>query len=79
MAVGDDPVVGKLASVTHPIAPDRPGEVVIHIRGGTEVYMAVSDTDLAKGAEVLVVGQQSARTVEVIPFVGGPDPIHFRR
>jgi hypothetical protein len=71
MSTADDPVVGKLARVTHPIAPDRPGEVVLHIRGGTEVYLAVSDTELPRHAEVLVVGQVSARTVQVTPFVGG--------
>jgi hypothetical protein len=65
----DDPVVGKLGTVTHPIAPGRPGEVVIHIRGGTETYMAVADTEVAVRAQVLVVGQPSARTVEVTPFV----------
>jgi len=71
MSTGDDPVVGKLATVTHPIHPDRPGEVVLHIRGGTEVYMAVSDSDLPSQTEVLVVGHISARTVQVTPFVGG--------
>jgi hypothetical protein len=71
MPTGDDTVVGKLATVTHPIRPDRPGEVVLHIRGGTEVYMALSDTNLEKNTEVLVVGHVSARTVQVTPFVGG--------
>ncbi len=65
----DESVIGKLATVVHPIQPERPGEIVVHIRGGTEVYMAVSDTDLEKGDEVLVIGQRSARTVEVTPFV----------
>ncbi len=65
----DESVIGKLGTVTHPILPDRAGEIVLHIRGGTEVYMAVSDTALGRGDEVLVVGQRSARTVEVTPFV----------
>lgn len=71
MSEGDDPVVGKLATVTHPIEPDRPGEVVLHIRGGTEVYMAVADTEVPRNASVLIVGQVAARTVQVTPFVGG--------
>lgn len=71
MSESDDPVLGKVATVTHPIGPDRPGEVVIHIRGGTEVYMALSDTEVAKNTEVLVIGHVSARTVQVTPFVGG--------
>jgi hypothetical protein len=66
----DDPVVGKLATVTHAIAPDHPGEVVLHIRGGTEIYMAVSDTELPKNTEVVVIGHVSARTVQVTPFAG---------
>lgn len=71
MSTDDDPVVGKLATVSHPIQPDRPGEVVVHIRGGTETYMAVSDTDLPRNTQVLVIAHVSARTVQVTPFDGG--------
>ena len=70
MSEGDDPVVGKLGRVTHAIGPNRPGEVVLHIRGGTEVYMAVSDSEIPRNSEVLVVGHVSARTVEVTTFSG---------
>ncbi|HEX4863578.1 MAG TPA: hypothetical protein VFV02_05875 [Acidimicrobiales bacterium] len=65
----DDPVVGKLGRVTHPISPGRPGEIVVRIRGGTETYIAYADIDLPAQAEVLVIGQRTARTVEVTPFV----------
>jgi membrane protein implicated in regulation of membrane protease activity len=68
---GDDSVVGKLGRVTHAIVADRPGEVVVHIRGGTEVYMAVGDSDLPLNSQVLVVGQLSSRTVQVTAFTGG--------
>ena len=71
MSTGDDPVVGKVGTVSHPIRPGRPGEVVLHIRGGTETYMAVSDTELPRNAEVLVIGHVSARTVQVTPYPGG--------
>lgn len=64
----DEAVVGKVGTVTHPISPGRTGEVLVHIRGGTETYMAVSDSEVGKGSEVLVIGQRSARTVEVTPF-----------
>jgi membrane protein implicated in regulation of membrane protease activity len=67
----DDPVVGKLGTVTHPIAPGKPGEILVHIRGGTEIFMAMSDTDLPEHSQVLVLRQVSARTVEVTPFIGG--------
>ena len=66
---GDDPVVGKLGTVTHPISPGKPGEVVVRIRGGTETYIAYADTDLPEQTEVLVIGQRSARTVEVTRFL----------
>ncbi len=71
MTSGDDPVIGKLATVTHQIEGGRPGEVVLHIRGGTEVYMAVSDDDIRRGEQVLVIGHVAARTVQVTPFLGG--------
>ena len=65
----DDPVVGKLGRVTHPIRPGNAGEIVIHIRGGTETYMAVADTSIEINDEVLVIALRSARTVEVTPFI----------
>jgi hypothetical protein len=66
----DEPVIGKLATVVHPIKDGKPGEVVVRIRGGTETYMAYSDADVPEQAEVLVIAQRSARTVEVTPFIG---------
>jgi membrane protein implicated in regulation of membrane protease activity len=66
----DEQVVGKLATVTHPILAGKPGEVVVRVRGGTEIYMAYSDVDLPAQTEVLVIGQRSARTLEVTPFTG---------
>jgi hypothetical protein len=67
---GDDPVVGKLGIVTHRILPGRAGEIVVHIRGGTETFMAYAEVELAEQTEVLVIGKRSARTVEVTPFNG---------
>jgi hypothetical protein len=45
-----------------------PGEVRIKIRGGTEHYLAWSETPLAKGTTVLVIGYRSPRTVDVIEW-----------
>ena len=70
VVTGDDPIVGKLGVVTHPIKAGRPGEIVVHIRGGTETYMAYADTDLEEKTEVLVVAKRSNRTVEVTAFIG---------
>ena len=66
----DEPVVGKLGTVSHPIKPGQPGEIVVRIRGGTETYMAYADSELAAQTEVLVIAQRSARTVEVTKFLG---------
>ena len=66
---GDESIVGKLGIVTHAIQAGKPGEIVVHIRGGTETYMAYSDTDVPEQAEVLVISKRSARTVEVTPFI----------
>ena len=66
---GDESIVGKLGIVTHPIQAGKPGEIVVHIRGGTETYMAYSDTDVPEQAEVLVIAKRSARTLEVTPFI----------
>jgi membrane protein implicated in regulation of membrane protease activity len=66
--MSDESVIGKLGIVTHPILAGRPGEIVVHIRGGTETFIAYADTDVAEQEEVLVIGQRSARTVEVTPF-----------
>jgi hypothetical protein len=66
----DDPIVGKLGVVTHRIAPGKTGEITVHIRGGTETYMAVSDSEVELHEQVLVVGKRSARTVDVTPFTG---------
>lgn len=65
---GDESVIGKLATVTHGIVGGKPGEVVVHIRGGTETYMAFCDADIPAQTQVIVIGRLSARTVEVTPF-----------
>ena len=64
-AAANDPVIGKLGTVTHAIVPGRPGEVIVHIRGGTETYIAYADVELPLQTEVLVIAQRSAAA----PFV----------
>lgn len=64
----DESVIGKIGIVTHRLLAGRPGEIVVHIRGGTETFIAYADVDVAEQQEVLVIGQRSARTVEVTPF-----------
>ena len=43
-----------------------PGEVRIKIRGGTEHYLAWSETPLAKGTTVLLINYRGPRTVDVM-------------
>ena len=64
-----DDAFGLTGRVTVPISADRPGEVVLQIRGGTEAFTAFSDDGpIAKGTLVVVVECPSARSVVVKPF-----------
>ncbi len=47
---------------------DGPGEVLIKIRGGSEAFLAWSETPLPRGATVLVVESRGARAVDVIEW-----------
>jgi hypothetical protein len=47
---------------------DGPGEVLIKIRGGSEAFLAWSDTPLPKGATVLVIESRGRRAVDVIEW-----------
>jgi len=61
----DDQLVGMTGSVSLAISIERPGEVMIGVRGGTEAFTAVADEAIAKHARVVVVDRLSARTVSV--------------
>lgn len=52
-----------------------PGEVLVRIRGGSETYLAWSETPLPRGATVLVVQSRGSRTVDVAEWDDplGPD------
>jgi hypothetical protein len=45
--------------------PAGPGEVLVKIRGGSEAFLAWSETPLARGTTVLVLESRGARTVDV--------------
>lgn len=70
--MGDDDssaaLQGRLARVTVPIPLNGPGEVVVSIRGGTERFAAWCDQAVAKNSPVVIVGERSARSVDVTPF-----------
>ena len=45
-----------------------PGEVRVRIRGGSETYLAWSESPLPRGATVLVTESRGARVVDVIEW-----------
>ena len=49
-----------------------PGEVLIKVRGGSETFLAWSETPLSKGATVLVVDSRGGRAVDVMEWA---DPL----
>ena len=49
-----------------------PGEVRIRIRGGSENYLAWSETPLARGTTVLIISDRGRRTVDVMEWT---DPL----
>ena len=67
----DNVVLAKVGRVTGRIAPGTIGEVVISIRGGSEAFNAFAATPgqvIEVGTRVVVVDQDSPRTVRVEPF-----------
>jgi len=50
-----------------------PGEVLVHVRGGTETFLAWSADPLPKGAPVLVIESRGNRQVDVIEWA---DPLN---
>ena len=66
---GEDGVVGRTAHVSVAIpGGDRPGEVILRVRGGSEAYIAYAEQALGVGAQVVVVDDRGARTVIVAPL-----------
>jgi hypothetical protein len=69
VSASDEPVVGLAGRiVTATRGPVGLGEVELHIRGGTEVFLAQSVEPLARGQAVLVVAAIDPRTVLVEPW-----------
>ena len=65
----DEPSIGCVGVLTVGTRGESgPGEVLIKIRGGSEVFLAWSDKPLPKGATVLVVESRGRRAVDVIEW-----------
>ena len=76
MSATPETVVGRPATVITRIRGDgRPGEVQLEIRGGTEVYIAYAEGELARGTRVLVIGDRGHRSVDVVEHPGFPPAV----
>ncbi len=58
--------VGRLTVATR--GPDGPGEVLISVRGGTEEYLAWSESPLARGTTVMVFDTRGERALDVMEW-----------
>ena len=64
-------MIGKAGRVTGTIGPDRVGEVMVPVRGGTEhfhAYAADDDDTIPRGSRVVVVEYLPPRSVIVTPL-----------
>jgi hypothetical protein len=59
-------LAGRIVTATR--GADGPGEVLLHIRGGTEVFIARSADPLPVGAAVIVLDALGPMTVVVFPW-----------
>lgn len=60
--------VGRVIVATR--GPAGPGEVLVEIRGGTEAYIAWSETPLPRGTVVAVYETRGERSVDVMELPG---------
>jgi hypothetical protein len=63
---GDESVIGTVGVlVIGTRGEGGPGEVRVRVRGGSEKFLAWSETPLARGTTVLVINSRGPRTVDV--------------
>ncbi|MGH9064524.1 MAG: hypothetical protein ACRDZQ_02205 [Acidimicrobiales bacterium] len=65
----DEPLLGMVGQITVPVDADRPGEIVLFVRGGSEAFTAYSEgrQPIPKGTRCMVRDQSSPRSVVVAP------------
>jgi hypothetical protein len=62
-------VIGEQGYVTTRIpGGDRPGEIRIALRGGSEVFIAFAPEPIERGERILVLGRRPGRAVDVTMF-----------
>ena len=71
---GDESLIGSIGVIAIATrGAQGPGEVLLKVRGGTEVYLAWSAEPIPRGASVLVINSRGARAVDVSAWA---DPLH---
>jgi len=72
---GDESLIGSIGVL---IIATRgaagPGEVMVKIRGGSEVFIAWSAEPIPRGSTVLVINNRGTRTVDVSAWIDPLDP-----
>ena len=69
----DSSAIGSVGVLTVGTRGDGgPGEVRIRIRGGSETFLAWSESPLPRGAIVLVTDSRGRRAVDVMEWAGDP-------
>ena len=69
----DSSAIGSVGVLTVGTRGDRgPGEVRIKIRGGSETFIAWSETPLPRGATVLIIDERGRRAVDVMEWASDP-------
>ncbi|MFD0360859.1 hypothetical protein ACFQZZ_05280 [Nocardia sp. GCM10030253] len=65
-----DPVRGLTGTLTSAIrGAGMLGEVLVAIRGGTELYIARAEEPISAGATVLIITVNPGRIVDVVPWI----------
>jgi hypothetical protein len=65
----DESAIGTVGVLTHATRGQAgPGEVWVRIRGGSEKFLAWSETALPSGTTVLITDCRGPRTVDVVEW-----------
>ena len=69
VSMSDEEVTGRSGVVTVRIrGGERPGEISVAIRGGTETFIAYAEAEIARNETVLVYRSRGGRSVDVTPY-----------
>jgi hypothetical protein len=74
--VRDESCIGLLGVlIVGTRGPAGPGEALVKIRGGSETYLAWSETPLPEDTTVLIIESRGARAVDVIEWDAPSDDL----